>query len=114
VSIKTVSDFLKSNPNTYFPSKDIAVMVGVNRQTGVAALKKLEKRGEIKVNVITTGKTNQATKTYGFTTKNEGIESAYKAFRDLVNDDKFFGFNTELKLQLLILAELKKMNKVNR
>ena len=100
-------NFLKKNPNSYFSATEISRFCGVNKQTGIALLNKLEK--ELNVKLIYTGKTAQATKVYAITNKNDYLDASYAELVNSATDPRFLGLSTELRALLLILAELKKI-----
>ena len=105
---KEIFDSLKSNPNEYFSAEELSQILKINRQSATASLNKLQNKGYILVKLFSIGRNNTPVKKFCFVSADK-FESILNEFEQVREKNKYL--NTETVSNLMILKELKEMNK---
>jgi len=100
---------LKKNIGTPLDSQTIARMTNVNIRTAYAVLEKLHIKGEVSFKVVKPLQ-GPKKKLYIYSQTDDYFEDTYKTLRTIKQDRRFFDYNPQLITNMMIVAELKKLN----
>lgn len=99
---------LKKNPNQFFSAEELSKILKINRQSVTASLKKLNTSGDIIVKLFSIGKNNTPIKKFCFVNADAMTQviDEYNQVRG-----KFIHMNSDTLSNLMIVKELREMNK---
>jgi hypothetical protein len=108
-----IRGLLKQNPQSFLSAKEIAKLANISIQTATKCLNKLMKDADIE-NKIVIGQSNIATKLYRFKITNDYFVQALHEYKIMQSDPSLQNMGGETIRQLMMIAELKKLNEVKQ
>jgi DNA-binding PadR family transcriptional regulator len=103
-----VLDVLKKNPNKYFSTEELAVILHLNVQTMYSLLKKLVEENTIMFKDFTPSQ-GPSKKLYAYTHKDDYFEEVLHQFNTLKSESRFTFMPPEVLANLLVVKEIKQL-----
>jgi len=107
---REVINFLKQHGDSFFSKEEVAKALGVNKMTAYSILAKLEKNNELMVKTIEP-KQGPIKKMYAYRIRDNYLEEIEHEVEYLNKDEKTKHFLLSHKLYLVLIRELKILNK---
>ena len=107
---KEVLDFLKKSENNFFSADEISKGLNVNLRSCSAVLKRLE--GELTVRFVKGKRTDHKVKVYAFVRPDPFVDRVFLDLELAKKQDRLAYLSTDTALNVLVLAELKRLREV--